>query len=119
MFSSPRALSVASHLSDEDKEGEEEDVPCHGQPMRIERGGRCLVPLKSTHPHHHRHHRPALSPSLPYSHRIIIQGYVHLEPREHELLGWEVAGAELVVGDQTPDQAQDQLHVPVLDVRVA
>ena len=60
MFSSPRALSVASHLSDEDKEGEEEDVPCHGQPMRIEHGGRCLVPLKSTHPHHHRPPSPSI-----------------------------------------------------------
>ena len=44
---------------------------------------------------------------------------VHLEPSEHELLGREVASAELVVGDQTPDQTQNQLHVPVLDVRVA
>lgn len=43
----------------------------------------------------------------------------HLKPGQHEFLGREVAGAELVVGDQAPDEAKDQLHVPVLDVRVS
>ena len=43
----------------------------------------------------------------------------YLEPGEHELLGREVGGAQLVVRDQRPYQPQDQLQVPVVDVRVA
>ena len=43
----------------------------------------------------------------------------HLEPREHELLGREVGGAQLVVRNQGPYQPQDQLQVAVVDVRVA
>ncbi len=42
----------------------------------------------------------------------------HLEPGQHELLGREVGGAQLVVGDEGPDQAQDQLQVAVVDVGV-
>ena len=42
-----------------------------------------------------------------------------LEPGQHELLGREVGGAELVVGNEGPDQAQDQLQVAVVDVGVA
>ena len=45
--------------------------------------------------------------------------WADLEPGEHELLGWEVGGAQLVVGNQAPDQAQDQLHIPVLDISVS
>jgi hypothetical protein len=52
-----------------------------------------------------------------YGRMVRRAGY--LEPGEHQLLGREVAGAELVVGDQAPDQPQDQLHVSVLDVGVA
>ena len=44
---------------------------------------------------------------------------LHLEPCEHELLGREVGGTELVVGDEGPYQTQDQLQVPVIYIRVA
>ena len=46
-------------------------------------------------------------------------GQHRLQPREHELLGREVGGAQLVVRDQGPYQTQDQLQVPVVDVSVA
>jgi hypothetical protein len=43
----------------------------------------------------------------------------NLQPGQHQLFGREVGGSELVVGDQGPDQTQDQLHVPILDISVS
>ena len=44
---------------------------------------------------------------------------LYLEPCEHQLLGWEVGSAELVVSDERPNQTEDQLHISVLDIRVS
>lgn len=42
-----------------------------------------------------------------------------LQPGQHQLLGREVWGTQLVVGNQGPDQAQDQLQVAIVDISVA
>ncbi len=52
--------------------------------------------------------------------RLISSRYLsHLEPGQHKLLGREVRRPKLVVGNQGPDEAQDQLQVAVVDVGVA
>ena len=43
----------------------------------------------------------------------------HPQPGQHQLLRRELGTADLVVDDQRPDQAQDQLQVAVDDVQVA
>ena len=41
-----------------------------------------------------------------------------LQPGQHQLFGREVGGAQLVVGNQGPRQAQNQLQIPVVNVTV-
>ena len=43
----------------------------------------------------------------------------YLQPGKHKFLGREVTRSELVVGDQAPDESQDQLDVSVLNVCVS
>ena len=40
------------------------------------------------------------------------------QPREHELFRREIGGSQLVVRDEGPDEAQDELQVPIVDVGV-
>lgn len=43
----------------------------------------------------------------------------YLEPGQHQLLRWELGTPDLVVDNQRPNKAQDQLQVAVYNVKVA